>query len=378
MISIAELKRPELSLRWDEAVALVAEVSDVVLTRGLSRVPGPESIILAADGTLRLLQDGPKGGAPEQPVQRLGTMLDSVLSGIACPAELKQLAAASTANPPAYATVQAFAEALAFFERPVRHDLLKAIADRASELELEARANRELEQLQTRARNTPATAIARARNMSPRTRRYLLLSAAAAVLLGVLAGAGFALNKVGPSPARITERLRARVDHLAQKGLEAIGVTPRVPSTATAAVTTPPRVASHSRRKTSKIPESVSVAEMEVWTTSDISKPSESASSEIVPSDQRIYTDAEENVEPAVLMRPQLPSDPPPTVPEDDIGVLEIVVSATGAVEHVRLISEANRYHDRMIVAAAKAWSFEPATKDGRPVRYRTHIRVTL
>jgi hypothetical protein len=376
MISIAELKRPELALRWDEAVALVAEVSNVVLTRGLARVPGSESIILLPDGTLRLLQDGPLDGAP---VQRLGAMLDNVLSATACPAELKQLAAASMANPPAYATVQAFAEALAFFERPVRHDLLKAIADRASDLELEARANRELEHLQTRARNTPATAVAQARNMSPQTRRYLLLSGAAAVLLGVLAGGVFALNKVGPSHAGITERLRARVDRIAQKGLEAIGVTPRAPSTPTPVVTTPPRVASHgSRRQAPKIPESVSVAEMEVWTTSDIPKPSESISPEPAVGDQTIYTDDEENVEPAVLMRPQLPSDPPSSVADDDIGVLEIIVSATGAVEHVRLISEANRYHDRMIVAAAKAWWFEPATKDGRPVRYRTHIRVTL
>ena len=31
-----------------------------------------------------------------------------------------------------------------------------------------------------------------------------------------------------------------------------------------------------------------------------------------------------------------------------------------------------------MLVAAAKAWLFKPAVRDGRPVRFRARIRVTL
>jgi hypothetical protein len=30
-----------------------------------------------------------------------------------------------------------------------------------------------------------------------------------------------------------------------------------------------------------------------------------------------------------------------------------------------------------MLVAAAKAWKFRPAMKDGRPVRYRMQVRIT-
>jgi TonB family protein len=101
-------------------------------------------------------------------------------------------------------------------------------------------------------------------------------------------------------------------------------------------------------------------------------------SPEPITPDDNVYTAAEEGVVPAVLTRPQLPSEPPSTVPKEEVGVLEIVVSPTGTVEHARLISTANRYEDRMIVSAVKAWRFEPAMKDGRPVRYRTWIRVTL
>jgi TonB family protein len=65
-------------------------------------------------------------------------------------------------------------------------------------------------------------------------------------------------------------------------------------------------------------------------------------------------------------------------VPDEQIGTLEFVVSESGAVEHVRLVSPANRYQERMLVAAAKAWQFRPATREGRPVRYLTRIRVTF
>jgi TonB family protein len=92
----------------------------------------------------------------------------------------------------------------------------------------------------------------------------------------------------------------------------------------------------------------------------------------------RVFSPADTQVTPAILIRPHLPDQPPPDVPEEQIGTLEFVVGESGAVEHVHLISPANRYQERMLVAAAKTWQFQPAMRDGRPVRYRTRIRVTL
>jgi len=45
-------------------------------------------------------------------------------------------------------------------------------------------------------------------------------------------------------------------------------------------------------------------------------------------------------------------------------------------VDEVRLISPTRRYYDRMMVAAAKAWVFQPARLNGRPVKYRTRIPI--
>ena len=83
-------------------------------------------------------------------------------------------------------------------------------------------------------------------------------------------------------------------------------------------------------------------------------------------------------VTPAVLIRPHLPEQPTARRAGGAIGTLEFVVAESGAVERVHLVSPANRYQERMLVAAAKTWQFQPATRDGRPVRFRTRIRVTL
>jgi len=387
-VSIADLSRPEFSLHWQEAVAVVAEIAAVLQARGLSSVPAPESVVLASDGTLGLPDEGPLRAAAAQggPAQRLGTMLDALLSSVACPPELRQLVVHSLADPPAYATVQAFAEALAFFERPGRHELLQAVAARASEVVSQARANGELERLQARTRSLPDIATRRPRQRPSQVRRVVLFFAAAVVLVGVAAGAILALVAANPAPGTITERvsagterLRARVEQIAHSGLDVIGLrTPGAPLPAPAVEATPkvaPKVSRHAPRE---LPATISLKELQGRSISALSSFATPEPRKRVDSDDTIYAVDEEGVEPAVLMRPQMPTESPSSVAAEDVGILEIVVSATGAVEHVRLISTANRYHDRMIVAAAKAWSFEPATKDGRPVRSLTRIRVTL
>jgi outer membrane biosynthesis protein TonB len=60
------------------------------------------------------------------------------------------------------------------------------------------------------------------------------------------------------------------------------------------------------------------------------------------------------------------------------VGVLEIVVGKAGDVEFVKLHTPLNRYHERMVVSAAKAWRYRPARKDGKPVRYRLTVAINL
>lgn len=95
-----------------------------------------------------------------------------------------------------------------------------------------------------------------------------------------------------------------------------------------------------------------------------------------------LYTAGDAGVTPPVMLRQQLPSPLEPTaeVP-DDWPFLELVIDERGAVEAVRLRAKSvapgqTLYRHRMLLAAAKAWQFEPATRDGVPVRYL--LRVPL
>lgn len=65
-----------------------------------------------------------------------------------------------------------------------------------------------------------------------------------------------------------------------------------------------------------------------------------------------IYTHADKDVEPAVALRQYLPTATTDRV-TDTPGELDIVVSETGEVESVRLVSSTNRFQERMLVAAA-------------------------
>ncbi len=85
--------------------------------------------------------------------------------------------------------------------------------------------------------------------------------------------------------------------------------------------------------------------------------------------EQQTYSSTDLDVEPPELLQPQLP-----TAPRADGGsgasVLELVIDAQGRVRQVQLDAAAPSLNDRMIVAAAKAWRFRPATRDGRAVPY--------
>ena len=89
-----------------------------------------------------------------------------------------------------------------------------------------------------------------------------------------------------------------------------------------------------------------------------------------------VYSDQDLDVEPPIPVRPQLPSEPKADSEAGD-SFIEVMVDERGQVLQVRLHSSDLSFNDRMIVAAAKAWQFYPALKDGRPVRYRLRVPVT-
>ena len=76
---------------------------------------------------------------------------------------------------------------------------------------------------------------------------------------------------------------------------------------------------------------------------------------------------------PPAFLHPQLPS-PFLSGLQPDMNTLEVIVSETGSVERVRLLSTPKRMADMMLLSNAKNWEFEPALKDGQAVRYRLEL----
>jgi hypothetical protein len=92
-----------------------------------------------------------------------------------------------------------------------------------------------------------------------------------------------------------------------------------------------------------------------------------------------IYTGDDPNVTPPVVVSQSVPPWPLPTATSGPRwGILEIIVSETGAPEAVRLTKSIAGFYDDQLVAAAKRWKFKPATKDGQPVKFRYLTRVTV
>jgi Gram-negative bacterial TonB protein C-terminal len=88
-----------------------------------------------------------------------------------------------------------------------------------------------------------------------------------------------------------------------------------------------------------------------------------------------VYSSADAEVRPPALMRPQLPTLPAPTA---RTSYYEILVDENGAAAAVKVVSPVRRYYDGMLVAAAKAWTFKPAVRDGRPVKYWIRVPINV
>jgi hypothetical protein len=93
--------------------------------------------------------------------------------------------------------------------------------------------------------------------------------------------------------------------------------------------------------------------------------------------DSRVYTGLDDGVVEPVAIREFLPQEPIPGAAGGDPSVLELVIDTRGFVESVRLRNPQNRYRDKWFLSAAKSWRFQPALKDGQPVKYLKRIPLT-
>lgn len=400
MLTLAEIIRRGVSIEWPEGVALVRSVVERLAAQPSrqSVIPELNHIELGPSGVVEVTG----GQSAAEPVRRIGQLLQATLGHGEPPVQLRLVISQATAPTPQFGSIREFDEILGYYERPNREGVLQSLYERA------AAAPAVLASQPTPALTVDSIAPLPSREViRPRkqvrsredTRRLRRLAAVAVVLIVIIA-AGVQYIRVTGSAERdaqiaaIAQKASSVVGDAVVSGLSAVTenvglgrlVTEEPPGVPAAAptVVTPDTAVPAKRRGTILLPGDATPIEVfdldakpnAVAGPSDIVEPGPPPSNPPTPAvastdgEPDMFTTANGDVIPPVGIRPQLPRELPRDVRREDLARIDLVVAADGTVETVKLISTPRDVSDSMWLSAVKAWQFQPALKDGRPVRY--------
>jgi hypothetical protein len=368
-------------IEWFEAVAIVQELC--ALASG-GRGAGPPAALEAGD--VALTPDGGvdvRGGAAGVPtVAQVAHLLLALLEGArGLPVQLRLLALQEVSPAPGCATLRDLSSRLAPYERPNRRQTIRDIYQRVAALPAP-----DSERLTSPpAPQHPPRAAVR----PPWWRSRRVQTAAASIALLVAAGVVLAWLWQAVAPMLFHQgggqepRTGAVAESLPASEVERIWATARRIWRRT--VARPAAPAPASAPAGSSGPEAVVVATASDRLPAPASRsgmaaprmPAAAAGTSPGAAGTTLFSRADVEVVPPALVRPRLPDAPPPGVRAEDLPQVEVVVSETGEVESVKLVSERAGVGPAMMLSVIKAWRFSPATRAGRPVRYRLVVTLT-
>lgn len=97
------------------------------------------------------------------------------------------------------------------------------------------------------------------------------------------------------------------------------------------------------------------------------------------PQPNRIYTQEDVGVTPAIAIKQELPRVPSAITSQvRDRGVVEIVIDELGRATLVSIRSSLHPMYDTLVLNAAREWRYQPATVGGAPVKFRKLIQISL
>jgi TonB family protein len=97
----------------------------------------------------------------------------------------------------------------------------------------------------------------------------------------------------------------------------------------------------------------------------------------VAPQAPRTYSANDPGVTAPVTIRQRVPSYRG-KVTETANGIIEIVIDSTGAVESAKMRVPLNAQFDKLVLAAAKNWQYQPAVVQGQPVKFRKMVQISL
>lgn len=380
-------------LEWFESVAIVQELGATI--RGRSggaelHVPDLPGIVVTPDGGV----DVTEVGSPDRsPAFRLAHVLNALLANASPPVQLRLLVLTALAPEPTYGSLHELSQALEYFERPDRRDVVRAVYERASRLPAVEVAVPPVPD------GPPKPAPPPPSPERLRRRRLVVQAAALTVMAAAAAGAGWWwLSR--PSGAKMLNDTTQTVSRAVSSAVGAIkgtfGTRTEAPSVVEAAPSQPPARQGPFRRGSRPIQPVRSLAhggiapivalaptiERTTWT-----EPAEKFDETIflnIPATEAagadialVYSESDSDVIPPVAVHPKLPTEPPVGVGTDELTRLEIIVSESGEVDSVKIVAGPRRTTDGMMLSAVKAWRFRPAIRNGHPVPYRRLVWLT-
>ena len=99
------------------------------------------------------------------------------------------------------------------------------------------------------------------------------------------------------------------------------------------------------------------------------------------PAEPEIYGMQHATVKRPIAVSKAMPDWRPENAVEERMafeGAVEVVVGEDGKVISARLMDSVHPRYDPLLLKAAAGWTFKPATKDGKPVKFRYTIAVRL
>jgi hypothetical protein len=355
------------------------------LAPGETGVPGASDLFVG-DGTV-VRRDGAR---PQSDMTSAGLLLHSLLSiAGSAPVPLRLFVTQASAQG-TYASIGAFANALAYFGKPGRRELIRALYLRcATAAASRAAAVRPAEPK----RETPPESAVQPARPRPSIPRWAV-AAFATVVLSAAVGWVWSMRSSTAHDALLPSLVAQAREAVGRLGIG--GPVEETPSAApvAAAPDLKPQATRDSRggspvdasRLTSRTfglsdrtrptsrrqPRPINPVLVEPSPGAELSaRRAEEARQEAVS--VTIYSDQDADVEPPVLLYPQIPTNLM-LAGENRLNIMELVVSETGSVERVRLVAGPSRLPDVMLLSGAKAWRFKPASRDGEAVRYRALV----
>jgi len=411
--TLADIIAQGIPRAWFESIAIVQEMCELVLARGPAhdpRVPELRHIAITQEGAVELLAEGP---AEHSPVHRASLVLLALTPEAELPTQLRLLALEEVSPRPKLGNLRDLHKELEFFERPDRRSIIQGVYERYL--------------AQTAPAETPAAIPPPLLEPPPPRRKWRwwmsrnLWAGVGIVLLTAAVGAAVwawprpegrwmrqgvsEISAAASSAARFVAgkaseqaeaiKWRLKLNRQPPRPLPDIRADVRAPApvapTGGVAIQAPaagsPQLPAQTlpvgalQPDVSAPPAPTAVAVPSGAAEAAPPQPAAGpppATRETVPlpAASTVYSSADPLVVPPELVRPSLPSGPPPGVRLEDLPQVEVVVSATGEVESVRLVSPGTGPRPAMMLAAVKAWRFKPATRGGQPVAYRTRLRL--